>query len=521
MDSMFGNGGQLDFGSLPTAGLPGIQTASGKPVSISAEALAHARALWQQVDTASSDSFDGKDEDESAVPQQQETRGFVTASGKQVEISDSALYRAKSLWNEVDSYKEPVCDEVAGGFASASGKNAKASTDTGERAQKLWEEAETNEPKASGAAGFVTASGKNVQVSSRALEFAKKLWNEADAEEPRTPPHHVSEGFATANGKHVPVSANALEKARKLWHEVEVDEPKLAATDFSGGFATASGKQVNVSAAALERARTLWNDECDKLENAEGEELQKTEREEEQEILREDISGPMYASTPVMCDSAQIKRKKPRFVTPFKKDLMAPADQHVKIQQDHLSPFEGAHRTPTLETQISEQISNSMSAPRRFLGARVNRASSVVPKTSTSFREPQKRDRSTFEENGGFNSLSKTPKMLRDVSVSNTPKSVCSDINPSKSCNISITESQEVLESSKALLEDDDEEMVEEVTSPTDEVSSPQPFHMIPHDGKPVAHIQAMVTRVYPVVYACKTADKKIGNVGTFLIIFA
>ncbi|XP_048836639.1 breast cancer type 2 susceptibility protein isoform X3 [Brienomyrus brachyistius] len=251
-------------------------------------------------------------------------RGFTTASGKMVSITDAALQQAKAIFK--DCIDSPVC--VATGAVqcetspkkmntfkrrkeSLSAKEVPMSPQSPEEKAYLKDKNSSmvNEagiemqrvsvisypaPETSHC-GFSTASGKRVCVSETALLKAKTFL-ESD-EECLNPKEHVATqhkgvsspniplkrscGFSTASGKSVSVSTKSLQEAKVLFSEMEsvslwesgaeaVEESKrnefgIYPSDSGKsncGFSTASGKKVSVSEESLMRAKTLL-DQCD------------------------------------------------------------------------------------------------------------------------------------------------------------------------------------------------------------------------------------------------------------------
>ncbi|KAG7480213.1 breast cancer type 2 susceptibility protein [Solea senegalensis] len=271
--------------------------------------------------------------------------GFCTASGKKVSVSANALKKAECLLNEIhvlDSVKEHLTQKgdalktgkptdhalQNGGFQMASGKGVVVSSAALQKAKSLLSESEAVDDKvivkanhykkpvhglSSRNNGFLAVGGKPMAISSEALQKAKALFSDIavseevlKVSEPRkssknlnlslttksfsSPSSTVSKnyissannqsssggGFCTASGKKVAVSAHALKKAECLLSEVhkpeEMKEHPTQRVDAlktgnvtdqtlqNGGFQTASGKGVVISPAALQKAKSLLSE---------------------------------------------------------------------------------------------------------------------------------------------------------------------------------------------------------------------------------------------------------------------
>ncbi|XP_034404003.1 breast cancer type 2 susceptibility protein isoform X1 [Cyclopterus lumpus] len=191
------------------------------------------------------------------------SKGFSTASGKKVSVSDDAMTKAKSLLNESATFED---------------------------SNKPLKHKESTFPTQNG--GFQTASGNGVAISSAALKKAKTLFSECDEVEntifvkpthskmPVPGPTPRNSGFLAASGKRVAFSSEALQKAKALFSDIRFNAEIPAVTDTrdSGktqdeaevtekihcGFTTAGGAKVHVSKKNLLEAKNLLTEfaEC-------------------------------------------------------------------------------------------------------------------------------------------------------------------------------------------------------------------------------------------------------------------
>jgi len=107
--------------------------------------------------------------------------GFLSASGKKVNLNPDQLERAKRLL-DVDGPPLPDLPPSTGGFLSASGKKVNLNPDQLERAKRLLDVDDPPLPDLppSTGGGFLSASGKKVNLNPDQLERAKRLMQSDD-----------------------------------------------------------------------------------------------------------------------------------------------------------------------------------------------------------------------------------------------------------------------------------------------------------------------------------------------------
>ncbi|KAM4627618.1 breast cancer type 2 susceptibility protein [Polymixia lowei] len=220
-------------------------------------------------------------------------RGFCTASGKKVSVSDDALTKAKSLFSECEAFEDEtqqrgtlrtnhLTGPIQGPSPQIGGFQTAVSIHGGPSLNAKPCPPLHTIPKnvdscivveKSNGRGFCTASGKKVSVSDEALTKAKSLFSECEAFEDETrqrgtlsasrpagpiqaPPPH-SGGFQTASGKGVAISTTALQKAKALLseHDGVSDQKEIRTTHSNipvddppprnGGLFAASGSSDN------------------------------------------------------------------------------------------------------------------------------------------------------------------------------------------------------------------------------------------------------------------------------------
>ncbi|XP_008274868.1 breast cancer type 2 susceptibility protein homolog [Stegastes partitus] len=144
----------------------GFCTASGKKVSVSADALKKAESLLRETCTLE-DTNKLSNQKESCLSTGQLTTqakvspltngGFQTASGKRVAISSAALKKAKSLFSECDEVDDILSVKPSHSKSPVHGPPPRSD-------------------------GFLTAGGKKVALSSEAHQKAKSLLSDISAE---------------------------------------------------------------------------------------------------------------------------------------------------------------------------------------------------------------------------------------------------------------------------------------------------------------------------------------------------
>ena len=246
----------------------GFATASGKSVQVSETALKKARAMLD------SDVSEAIQEEKTAELQMECPIGFATASGRPVKVSEAALKKAKAMLDSDDfETTEAASDKPAMerpcAFATASGKTVGVSKAALKKAKAMLDgdDGETRDvdkrakPQMRRPDGFATASGRPVKVSEAALKKAKAMLDSdleatTDTSNTEEPDMIRPCGFATAGGKSVKVSEAALKKAKAMLDSVEANT-EVPDMVRPCGFATAGGKTVKVSEAALRKAKAM------------------------------------------------------------------------------------------------------------------------------------------------------------------------------------------------------------------------------------------------------------------------
>ncbi|XP_030634017.1 breast cancer type 2 susceptibility protein [Chanos chanos] len=248
----------------------GFSTASGRSVSVSTEAIQKSRTLFADLDdTSFCENVKEMKKCENLKMETSATNkggGFSTASGRKVFISETALQKAKNMFNE--------CDDKT--FES----------------EKILVDSMKNsapDPGQKMCFGFSTASGKGVTISEKALQEAKSMFMGCDdddfsdigepitwgtsGEKKHSDRHRGHQERACIGGpdgksssimERVPVGASIVPGISNSLQDEHFESDKPGINKF--GFNTASGKRVCVSRQAQGEALERFRDCSDLLE---------------------------------------------------------------------------------------------------------------------------------------------------------------------------------------------------------------------------------------------------------------
>ncbi len=296
----------------------GFQTAGGKKVTLSDEALRRGRDIMKQIATdpleellakesetspsftadnhatsrknnvASKDAMERRDLEGNEVEEgedyhsgfharrakkREETGkeskstaflGFQTAAGKRVEMCEEALQRGAQIMQQIDNSLEQGANE--------SRQNTEHFTAV-PRVNLSNESSVPHLRSTSGFSGFQTASGQNVKLSKKSLEKGAAIMQQIDRSLELNKDAGVSNsrsatgfsGFQTASGQSVNLPKESLQKGAAIIQQIDksleqnkntnVSNP-YNATGFSG-FKTDSGQRVNLSKESLKKGAAI------------------------------------------------------------------------------------------------------------------------------------------------------------------------------------------------------------------------------------------------------------------------
>ena len=239
-------------------GFLGLQTAGGKKVEISEEALSHARSVLgkaeQQKVSPSSEIAEQVKPVTEGVEVCHSGRGllgFQTASGNKVEVSEHSLKVVKQLLHQ----------------SSTATTMTSPQTPSVSQPQAVVRKADGAAPRKEGTRfpGLQTASGSTVEISEGSLSAARRtLHSDTSCSYIQGPtqrgPRGSFPGLQTASGSRVEINEDALKAARRTLHCDASCSDSTARGSFPG-LQTASGSTVEISEDALKAARRTLH--CD------------------------------------------------------------------------------------------------------------------------------------------------------------------------------------------------------------------------------------------------------------------
>ncbi|XP_071566622.1 uncharacterized protein [Temnothorax nylanderi] len=248
----------------------GFSTTRDTPVN-SKQANFKARTLFaEQLDDSLEDIHNNDNE-----IKRQETKvskvGFQTAGGKAINISEQALSRANALFAEHldDTLKAAVTEETNIHDNKVKGLEVKIANI---RFQSTGSIVDISEERPKAKISFEQLDDQSEPVIAKATKIDDKIENRQEVKIP-------SIGFQTACGTSINISEHALSRAKALFADqldclIEMDIPentgrddgrKIKKRDLTiphGGLQTASGQQVPVLNNAALIARELFSNDC-------------------------------------------------------------------------------------------------------------------------------------------------------------------------------------------------------------------------------------------------------------------
>ncbi|CAH3115249.1 unnamed protein product, partial [Porites lobata] len=287
-------------------GIPALQTASGKNLQLSEEALNKVASIMYQVDSCDERNVWNDEENgdplslkKATFPTRQELSeqgnakkkestikfgGFQTASGEKLMLSTEALQKGVEIMQQIDkSFQTPEKEDSK---LSSESMNNRAKTtqgtetclEGGKRNSASYHPISTamddelsKEENGTSISGFQTASGKRVTLSNEALQKAVSIMKQIEKSPTKGNCAPYSKrtggfsGFQTASGISVKMSREAMEKGAMIMQEIakSFDESKFHTTSCQSGktsfagFQTASGQKVTFSKEALEKSTVI------------------------------------------------------------------------------------------------------------------------------------------------------------------------------------------------------------------------------------------------------------------------
>ena len=303
--SLVSNVGHFHFASendINNNGIPGLQSASGKNLQLSGEALNKAASIMHQVDSCDERNEEHGDplslekatfltrqelsEQGKAKKKENTTKfgGFQTASGKKLMLSTEALQKGVEIMQQIDKSLQTL-EKVDSKLSSESMNNRAKTTqgtetclEGGKRNSASYHPISTamddelsKEENGTSISGFQTASGKRVTLSNEALQKVVSIMKQIEKSPtkgncaPYLKRTGGFSGFQTASGIGVKMSREAMEKGAMIMQKIEksFDESKFHRTSCQSGktsfagFQTTSGQIVTFSKEALGKGTVI------------------------------------------------------------------------------------------------------------------------------------------------------------------------------------------------------------------------------------------------------------------------
>ncbi|XP_070762067.1 breast cancer type 2 susceptibility protein [Enoplosus armatus] len=279
----------------------GFCTASGKKVSMSADAMKKAECLLNEIHTLEDTNKQLKKKDALTTGHltnqiqvsPPKNGGFQTASGKGVAISSAALKKAKLLLSECDEVEDTICVRPThskipvhgpppgnSGFLAASGKPVALSAEAFQKAKALFSDIRKNEKRVAPVSesdsekknlskfkqdqrmtniSEETGSGRTEfeNVNTGTVVNHEKMLHRDDVEIHRDVFKNTPDST-----KAVPLHGNPSLMTKRLSSLLSnnIDSSAINELSNDGGFCTASGKKVCVSDDAMTKAKSLLNE---------------------------------------------------------------------------------------------------------------------------------------------------------------------------------------------------------------------------------------------------------------------
>ncbi|XP_018620247.2 breast cancer type 2 susceptibility protein isoform X1 [Scleropages formosus] len=285
----------------------GFKTASGKCVFISEKALEQAKTIFRDCDETASCEITRVENTSGNEITPASSSAFTFASGKGVSISAQALQQAKAVFRNRDKttiYEMTACVDRKTTDGKNSGEGVSISVEEIDKTNCFLKDCDNiltsgtemkkpvgkDDSGTSGSShfGFSNTCEEEMCVSEMLPLKPKAPVIEYDKPTDHTVfglTHEISSGFSTASGKGVSISTKAMQKAKALFAAMEDTSfcdsgtqdmnrdgrsnftDSLCAETRNWGFSTAGGKKVTVSEMALRKARGLL-DQSDNIEKA-------------------------------------------------------------------------------------------------------------------------------------------------------------------------------------------------------------------------------------------------------------
>ena len=204
--------------------------------------------------------------------------GFQTAGGRKVTLSEEALRRGRDIMRRItvdpsEGLQEKIDCHSANGKDHCASKDAKGSLRTGAQVIQGEDKPGLNTTNLISFSGFQTAAGKSVTLTKEMLEKGAAIMQHIDKSFEQNKGINISHsssssgftGFQTANGQSVKLSRESLEKGAAIMQQIDKSLEQNKGTSISHspstsgftGFQTAGGQSVKLSRESLEKGAAI------------------------------------------------------------------------------------------------------------------------------------------------------------------------------------------------------------------------------------------------------------------------
>ncbi|XP_027901225.1 breast cancer type 2 susceptibility protein isoform X1 [Xiphophorus couchianus] len=385
----------------------GFQSASGKPVALSSEALQKAKSLFSDIGFRAEDPDtsqmrkSGKNQDGSNNTEKMSC-GFTTARGEKVDVLQKNLQKAKALFKELDDQVLSKAAQEEDAFFAGCDMDINKEMLENDLKDKVHMQ---RSRKASLAKCY---TDDEMRVSISIPECSSNANKQVEQRENILP--QASRGFQTASGKRVDVSSEALKKAETLFSEFEGIQDKTNAMSSQSqssalslrncGFHSASGKPMAPSTEAVQKAKSLFCDITSSTEDSDFSQTVKADGKQDSRSKTQKICCGFTTAKGEKVDVSQKNLQRAKFLFKEVDDLAL-----TKAMQD-TDPFFNQQEGWTMDSNSEKSSEQTNTAPVNESGSIKGNMSELRTNTGSICEEPESGSIKAKQNEGGFQTAS-------------------------------------------------------------------------------------------------------------------
>ncbi|XP_053621865.1 uncharacterized protein PF3D7_1120600 [Plodia interpunctella] len=223
----------------------GFKTASNKIISISDEALARTKNVFQDIDISNIDSINNSTDNKNNLSEDRYTGfvGFKTASNKEIKVSESAVAKSKDIFQDIEVF------EIKNSIQNKNDSNTTVLKD-------IYQPSTSKECFV----GFKTANNNKISISEAALARTKNIFKDLD-DIPDTRQKRGTKLIQDMSGNlHQNFQSSDAIKCNvnlEMENELKIEENIYINNKFTG-FQTASNKPVKISNNAIVKSKIVY-----------------------------------------------------------------------------------------------------------------------------------------------------------------------------------------------------------------------------------------------------------------------